>query len=110
MKRFAILLALLPAPAIAGPNLDRARAANAAWETCVVSAARRMAGKAGAEAVAEAAFGKCQGEEGTFRRALSEWSRPMGVGAPMPPHELDRQMDVERKSIRAKAFAAILDG
>lgn len=105
-----ILAATVTSPAHAGKNRDRAQAAEDAWQACVVSIAARLAGKADANTVADAAFARCENEEQAFRAALREWSRPYGIGDPMPPQELDRQLGNERERIRRQALVGILGG
>lgn len=105
----AALALIVASPALAESNFEKAQAAETAWEQCVVSAARRMAGRAAAETVAEAAFGRCEAEEGEFRRRLYNWSKPGGILPGLPPDELQRQIDVQRQRIRSLALGAILD-
>lgn len=111
MRRLILAIALLATPAFAGPNFDRAQAAENAWQDCVVNAATRMAGKASAETVAEAAFGRCTEQEQDFRVKLKSWSQPFGFGGGgYNAEDLERQMNTQRQRIRSLALAAALDG
>lgn len=110
MRWIMMIAVLISAPASAGPNKDAAFAAQDAWELCVVRAARALAGRAQAETVVTAAFGRCTNEEAEFRYRMNKWSQPFGFGGGgYNAEESERQMETQRQRIRGVATSAVLE-
>jgi hypothetical protein len=99
-------------PLYAGDRFDRAKAANDTWEKCVIGQAVILKDQTSPYNAVEAAFGRCDEAEQSFRFELKRWSKgPLGAfGSSASPRRLDEMLEQERERIRRRATSEMFIG